>query len=259
LHAVTKQQLDTGLAAKADSTHTHTAAQVTGVVKSVNGQAPDGAGNVTVTVSGGGGFTQGQADALYLRLSGGTITGALTVHQALHSDVSVTAPRLNITSTSGLAMPSVNELATYVGGRASFVAQIDGTCRVNANLTIGGDGLKPGGGPWSASSDKRIKRNVADYTIGLDDINDLRPVRYQYNGKFGSIESDQNYIGLIADEVLETRFADSVHEIEHVDPKTGVKTMVKSINGNAFTYALMNAVKELSARVIALETKLAAK
>ena len=43
----------------APASHTHGAADLSGVVKSVNGEAPDGAGNVTVAGGGGGGdFSQ---------------------------------------------------------------------------------------------------------------------------------------------------------------------------------------------------------
>lgn len=47
--------------------------EVSGVVKSVNNIAPDSSGNVTITVSGGGG---GSGD--YLPLTGGTVNGGIT-------------------------------------------------------------------------------------------------------------------------------------------------------------------------------------
>lgn len=46
--------------------------EVSGVVKSVNNIAPDSNGNVTITVSGGGGSSD------YLPLTGGTVTGGIT-------------------------------------------------------------------------------------------------------------------------------------------------------------------------------------
>ena len=42
------------LSAKADAVHTHTAADISGVVKTINGTAPDENGDVTIAVNGGG-------------------------------------------------------------------------------------------------------------------------------------------------------------------------------------------------------------
>lgn len=46
--------LTTAINGKANASHTHTAADITGVVKTVNGSAPDENGNIAVSVSGGG-------------------------------------------------------------------------------------------------------------------------------------------------------------------------------------------------------------
>ncbi len=53
---------------------------------------------------------------------------------------------------------------------------------VNGNFTIPTGGLKPGGGPWSDSSDERIKTVTREYTTGLAAIKGLRPVRYIFKG-----------------------------------------------------------------------------
>ena len=41
---------------------------------------------------------------------------------------------------------------------------------------------KPGGGVWGDSSDLRIKNVWNDYLDGLDQIKQLRPVRYSFKG-----------------------------------------------------------------------------
>lgn len=46
--------LATVVGGKANATHTHTAADLSGVVKTVNGTAPDASGNIEISVSGGG-------------------------------------------------------------------------------------------------------------------------------------------------------------------------------------------------------------
>ena len=48
------EEVDGFLSAKADAVHTHTAADISGVVKTINGTAADENGNVTIAVNGGG-------------------------------------------------------------------------------------------------------------------------------------------------------------------------------------------------------------
>ena len=50
----TAEEVDGFLSAKADAVHTHTAADISGVVKTINGTAADENGNVTIAVNGGG-------------------------------------------------------------------------------------------------------------------------------------------------------------------------------------------------------------
>jgi len=46
------EALETAVAGKANASHTHTAADLSGIVKTINGNAPDASGNVTVTSGG---------------------------------------------------------------------------------------------------------------------------------------------------------------------------------------------------------------
>lgn len=131
--------------------------------------------------------------------------------------------------------------------------------------------FKPGGGPWTDSSDVRIKNVIGDYSRGLDAITALRPVRYTFLGNdttappereaapyansahVWAAENAIEYTGLLA------------QEVESVLPEL-VTTHEGYINGQAVTdirdldtgpliFALINAVKELTARVAALETR----
>ena len=49
-------------------------------------------------------------------------------------------------------------------------------------LQINGNAYKPGGGAWLASSDARIKTVHYEYGAGLEEVLQLRPVVYTYNG-----------------------------------------------------------------------------
>ena len=122
---------------------------------------------------------------------------------------------------------------------------------------------------WSHSSDERWKKNIADNPIGLDFINDLRTVTYNWRA-FSEIDpslseynaEDTKYPhpgiqhGMIAQEV---RTAMDKHGIEefggwyedklHEDKQQG-------ISESMYVIPLIKAVQELSAKVKDLELKL---
>jgi len=118
---------------------------------------------------------------------------------------------------------------------------------------------------WSRSSDVRLKRNIEDTTLGLDFINDLRPVKFQWKPSNEVPEimtaeySEENkknldYIshGFIAQEVKEAidKHGDQTFGGWHLD-KTDNET--QRVKKNMFVMPLIKAVQELSAKVKALE------
>jgi hypothetical protein len=86
-------------------------------------------------------------------------------------------------------------------------------------------------------------------------LNQLRPVNYIYNGDYGTPENGIVQTGLIAQEVLTTPLASMVGTRVYTDPQTGQQTTLYDLNTNQLVFALINAVKELDARVKALEAK----
>jgi hypothetical protein len=119
----------------------------------------------------------------------------------------------------------------------------------NFQLGTGIAGVKDGGGSWTASSDARIKKNVTDYEKGLADLEQLRPVSFQYNGLFETADNGVTHVGLIAQDVQQTSLADMVGEIERKDGK------ILTVDPSQLVFALINAVKALDARVKALEAQ----
>ena len=108
---------------------------------------------------------------------------------------------------------------------------------VGYKLAVNGTVAKPGGGSWQSTSDRRLKKNIADFEHGMDIINKVRPISYQYTGQ-EEMPTDQEYIGVIAQELQEIApfmvgsftGSDSVEYLT-VDP-------------SAFNFILINAVKE---------------
>lgn len=111
------------------------------------------------------------------------------------------------------------------------------------------------GTTWTNISDARVKTDVTPYTLGVSALNQLRPVDYIYNGDYGTPDNGVVQTGLIAQEVLTTPLASMVGTRVYIDPDTGVETTLYDLNTNQLVFALINAVKELSARVTALEAK----
>jgi hypothetical protein len=90
------------------------------------------------------------------------------------------------------------------------------------------------------TSSLRYKENIVDLEPVSDKVNQLRPVRYNKVG------SDQQEIGLIAEEVAEL-FPEVVHYNEDGEPD--------SLNYTRLSVLLLQTVKELSDRIQKLENK----
>ena len=119
---------------------------------------------------------------------------------------------------------------------------------------------------FTATSDERDKADITDFTKGLDIINSLRPVTYKWDIRSdysddlsvtpdGTHKKEKTEVGLIA------------QEVETVEKANGYSTdqnnslfISKSIDGlhyglkyERLVPVLVNAIKELSAKVTALE------
>ena len=113
------------------------------------------------------------------------------------------------------------------------------------DLEVNGSAAKPGGGSWTTSSDARLKRNVSDYTPGLNEVLRIRPVKYQYN-ELSGYNTDEEFVGVIAQEMQEVA-------PEMVDSFEREGSEYLSVDNSAMTYMLVNAVKELNNRIETLE------
>lgn len=148
-----------------------------------------------------------------------------------------------------------------------------------SNLTINTDATlatptatayKVGGGPWTASSDARIKDVLDDYHGGLPEVLGLHPVVYAYKGNDGDpavaaqnaaegrniksgteLEAGREFIGLVAQDV-EQVMPEMVKQVAGwID---GIKVDdFRTLDTGPLIFALVNAVKTLAARVDALE------
>jgi hypothetical protein len=83
----------------------------------------------------------------------------------------------------------------------------------------------------------------------------LAPKRYRLNGAFGSVDDGRVHVSVIAQEAQAT-WPEMVGTYEHTDKdEDDVETVTEllNLNTNELQWALVNAIKELSQRVEALE------
>ena len=109
-------------------------------------------------------------------------------------------------------------------------------------LQVGSDDVvKPTAGDWLGVSDRRLKKDINDYTDGLDKLMKVRPVTYRFNGKLG-LPSDKVNVGIIAQEMQE--IAPYMIVPLNDQSEEGKKEDYLAYDGTALTYMLVNSVQE---------------
>jgi len=134
--------------------------------------------------------------------------------------------------------------------------------QISSNLTLTGNGFKPGGGFWGSTSDIRLKQNVQPLAGALDKLLRLRGVFFEWKEPKhqGNLTGPQ--MGLIADEVEEV-----FPEWISVDPEGYKQLTVRGFE--ALVVEALRALKAkndhikvqnqaLETRVVGLETQLQA-
>lgn len=117
------------------------------------------------------------------------------------------------------------------------------------HVLSGGTAYKAGGGLWVDNSERRLKRNIQDYTTGLDTIRQLRPRSYEFNGEGGTKNNGKRHVGLVYEEA-EDLMPEMLGTFERpLDDDAGGSETLKTIDATAVIYALVNSVRELSQRL----------
>ena len=101
-------------------------------------------------------------------------------------------------------------------------------------------------------SDRTVKTDIRPFADGLDVVTQLSPVAYHYNGLADTVEGSED-IGLIAQElnaVAPYLVAATRHKLRPADAD---ETEVLSIKPISLVYVLVNAVKDLSRQLQALQ------
>jgi hypothetical protein len=188
-------------------------------------------------------------------------------------------------SGSDFAVISFNDAGAFLA-TAMSIQRASSNVILATNLTVGVQGYKPAGGTWADSSDARIKTVQGEYTSGLAAVAALRPVQFAFKGNDTLAPPANQYDPALSDEERDALPPPSVpypnsghrsaaengtlytgliaQDVAAVMPEM-VSTHAGYIDGQPVSdihdldttpllYALINAVKELKARVEQLET-----
>jgi len=102
-------------------------------------------------------------------------------------------------------------------------------------------------------SDSRLKEQVADYPHGLEAIRKMQPISWKWNGLGGMVKDGKTYCGLSADELQEflPEAVDTIEEPPKPNLPEGYQRMtdIKTVDDRVILDVLINAIKELDARV----------
>jgi len=161
-----------------------------------------------------------------------------------------TANILFQTPGKNAAEDGIAKLMIKPGGRVGI-----GTENPTALLHVHGTAAKPGGGDWVGISDRRAKKNINEYTKGLEEVLKINPVTFNYNGKAGISDTETTYVGIVAQEFakIEPR---AVTKHEHTDSISNKTEEFMGIDASSIRYMLVNAIKEQQAKIESLEEKI---
>ena len=160
----------------------------------------------------------------------GSITNATAIGAFAEADQSNT---LILGCTFGLNCPG----AVSVG---------IGTTTPDNLLTVNGSADKPGGGSWGTYSDGRLKNVNGSFASGLNQVMQLRPIRYRYKpGNGMGIRDREEHIGVVAQEIQRV--------IPEAVTENGKGYLL--VNNDPVIWSMVNAIKEQQ-REIELQQKL---
>ncbi len=108
---------------------------------------------------------------------------------------------------------------------------------------------------WATVSDVRLKKNIVDNTEGLDKINAIQVRNFEYRTADEITEVDSSNV---VEGATGVQLGVIAQELETVAPRC-VKTEstgVKTVDSDELFWHMLNSIKELSAKVAELESRL---
>lgn len=116
---------------------------------------------------------------------------------------------------------------------------------VNGNIRTAGCLYYNGGSLGTCASDERLKTDLRTFDLGLNEILGINPVYFKYNG-LGALPTDGGeQLGVIAQELEKSAPSLVVKRKVRLHADDQKDTEIKAVDYGAFTYVLINSVKEI--------------
>lgn len=106
-------------------------------------------------------------------------------------------------------------------------------------------------GSWAQLSDIKLKEKVKPYKDGLAKVLQINPIKFRYKKESG-LGSKKEHVGVSAQDLQEV----APYMVDKARLSPDDKDQYLSMDNGAMTYMLINAVKELNAKVTKLEEEL---
>jgi hypothetical protein len=220
-----------------------TASGNAGIGASALGAIPSGAGNAAVGANAGAGCSTG-ASNVYIGADSGNYsnvhaTGSGCTYVGRYASASSTSVSNELVIYSGASATS----SLGKGASTAFISGNGGSTYNGANTTS-----------FATTSDQRLKKNIVDNNVGLDAIKSIQVRNFEYRlpeevdpslKPSDAINKSGVQLGVIAQELQEV-LPDCVKQ---------ESTGVLSVHADNLTWYMINAIKQLTARVAALEAK----
>jgi hypothetical protein len=199
-----------------------------------------GASNTAVGYKAGEDITTGIENICVGVNSGAWTSGVTTGSNNVHIG-SYTNPSAGNVS-SELVISASNNGATGKGANTGFI-----------NAQGGGNYAGNNSASWSTTSDRRLKKNIVDNNQGLEIINQIKVRNFEYRLPEEITELDPKY----AINIPGVQLGPIAQELQEVcaDCVTVESTGVLGVDSDDVFWHLVNAVKQLSSQVTALQTE----
>lgn len=123
-----------------------------------------------------------------------------------------------------------------------------GTAIPSTRLEVNGTAGKTGGGTWTATSDRRTKKDINSFSDGLNILSQINPVTFKYNGLYNTVDNGQDYVGIIAQEVQKVApYMIGSHQVAKDSESSDKEEILHYDGGTYLLYVLVNSVKEQQA------------
>ena len=146
---------------------------------------------------------------------------------------------------------------TYTNGQVS-IQDADGFAYTTVPYSVfhvNGRATSSYSSTFTVTSDERLKDNILDYDKGLAEILQVKPKSYTFNGKANTVEGVES-IGVLAQEIKDV-FPETIGTVnKRLNPTDEEETELYTVDISPVTYALINAIKELNAKIEALENRI---